>query len=174
MKFFVTMMVAFFAFAGMVNAEKVNVYIDQPGNWKVDYATVCELKGSLKFNGVPYKVKRDQSGSVEIGGFLQGFRCTPKAKQTSFGGGGGGNADGNFRPDNSPTTASPPADGDNAGTSTAGGDGTGDTDAETPTPAGDGEDSTAGGYEKPEQGGDVDGFQADNSPTTDTPAPAGG
>lgn len=107
-----------------------------------------------------------------VGRFVQDFKCPLKVtfRPADIGGDGKSGADADFTPDTSPTTDTPPQGGDGAGTPTAGADTGGGFQAEAPTRAEPGEEATAGGFEKPEQGGDVEGFQADTSPTTDAPA----
>lgn len=177
MKRFFLVLMMMFGLASMAQAEKISLLIDLPGSWQMDVDTLCGMKkkGTLTFNGVDFEVVRSSTGRVEIGGRLQGVICPHKAVKSSFsagGGGGGGNDNKSIKADNSSTTNNPPERGDNAGTP-AGGTG-GAPEGEKPTRAEPGQESTAGGFEKPEQGGDVYGFQADNSPTTDSPPAAGG
>ncbi len=104
-----------------------------------------------------------------------------KQENPMTGGGGGGNDNNStrtdtFTQDRGERTSTPPAADDNAGTpasTTGGGDqatGGVPTESVTPTRAEPGEEATTGGFERPEQGGDVQGFKADTGQVADTPS----
>jgi hypothetical protein len=135
---------------------------------EVNFTQLCKMAydGQLvSLAGQSVQLGLSGNKLVVAGTTLQ-HSCKVSGPVIATGGGGNGSS---FVLDTSPTTDTPPPIGDGTGTPTP------DPDpVEQPNPAGDGDPATTGGYEQPPQGGDVDGYEADNSDTTDTPPPAGG
>ena len=162
----VSMVVAFFvttvaASAGtlIVNGEEV----------PVDFTKLCHLAKSgqttVSLAGALVRLGISADSHLVVGEVVLQKSCKGKKPTHSAGGSG----DTPIAADTTPVTNTPPVDGDGAGIPAPT-----PKPAEAPKPAGDGGPATQNGNERPPQGGDVDGYEADNSPVTDAPAPTGG